>query len=266
MKLRSFILQSACVVIIKNFKIFLSYLVLLGLVCIPSSASFASQRAPANLSTTTPVPQKNRLWQARFDHFLETSKQIDTSKIKMVFLGDSITQGWEGEGLYYWEKNFQLQGSLNFGINSDKVENVLFRIEHGNIDHLTLKTIILLIGTNNLRENSEKEIFQGIEHLILEIERKSAGTKVYLLSILPRGGEKDLAIREKVIETNELLATLAQSNNSVQFVDVYSHFTKTDGTVNSSFFIPDLIHLNKEGYKTLAVAICNSTQIKCRFN
>ncbi len=82
----------------------------------------------------------------RHESFNEISKK---GEAQLVFLGDSITHGWEGKGKAVWENHWAPLKAANFGIGGDRTEHVLWRLEHGNFDGLKPKAIVLMIGTNN---------------------------------------------------------------------------------------------------------------------
>ena len=82
----------------------------------------------------------------RHESFNEISKK---GEAQLVFLGDSITHGWDGKGKAVWEKTWAPLKAANFGIGGDRTEHVLWRLEHGNFDGLKPKEIVLMIGTNN---------------------------------------------------------------------------------------------------------------------
>ena len=99
----------------------------------------------------TPVPQNanpDSGWMKRHAKVLEQAKAGGS---EVVFLGDSITQGWEGRGVQVWRKYFldPPYRALNLGFSGDRTENVLWRIDHGELDGYKAKAIVLMIGTNN---------------------------------------------------------------------------------------------------------------------
>ncbi len=95
---------------------------------------------------TTPVERPEERNQQRHAKFNEVSKE---GTAEVVFLGDSITQGWEGKGKAMWEQHFAPMKAANFGIGGDRTEHVLWRLANGNFDGLKPKLVVLMIGTNN---------------------------------------------------------------------------------------------------------------------
>jgi hypothetical protein len=96
-------------------------------------------------------PQFPLAWQQTFNGQLERTKQgRDKKDINVIFLGDSITQGWGDTGKEVWEKNYAPLGAVNYGIGGDSTRQVLYRLQNGLVEGLTPKLVVLKIGTNNL--------------------------------------------------------------------------------------------------------------------
>src|ERR1043165_2202337 len=106
-------------------------------------------------STITPMQKDPK----RHEQFLAVAKKGD---IDLLFLGDSITDGWRGGGKKVWETNFAPLKAANFGISGDRTEHVLWRIENGELEGIDPKVVILMIGTNNSNTNSPEEIADAI--------------------------------------------------------------------------------------------------------
>ena len=68
--------------------------------------------------------------------------------IKIIFLGDSITKGWDGNGRYIWKKHYAPRGAFNYGIGGDRTEQLIWRIQNGEFDFVMAKVVVLLIGKN----------------------------------------------------------------------------------------------------------------------
>lgn len=91
--------------------------------------SFWQAGAPA----TTPQPQTDAWWMTRHKQKL---LQLRQGKTDLLFIGDSITQGWEDTGLRVWDQYYASRGAVNLGFNSDRTEHVLWRLAHGEIDDI----------------------------------------------------------------------------------------------------------------------------------
>lgn len=200
----------------------------------------------------------------RHESFNEISKK---GEAQLVFLGDSITHGWEGKGKATWDKYWAPLNAANFGIGGDRTEHVLWRLEHGNFDGLKPKEIVLMIGTNNTghqgraQKENDGEIYhctaeqtaQGVKAIIDKLKSKCPGAKILLLAIFPRGATPDDAFRKQNEETNKLIKGFAD-DKTVFFMDIGQKFLASDGTLPKEI-MPDVLHPNEKGYEIWAEAI-----------
>jgi lysophospholipase L1-like esterase len=190
--------------------------------------------------------------------FLERGKQ---GNIGIVFLGDSITAGWFwssklGNNRDIWNAHFGKYDPVNFGIGGDRTEHVLWRINNGELDGISPKVLVLLIGTNNIGYSTD-EIIKGDTKIVDEIHQKLPETKVLILGIFPRGANpanpQVAAIREKIKTVNEGLAKL-DDGDKTRFLDVGPKLVSSDGTI-SKYIMPDYLHVNYIGYAIWADAM-----------
>ena len=162
-------------------------------------ASVAIQSAVAAETNTALVPVPRDFptnWMARHAENVATAKR---GGVDVLFLGDSITDGWHWDagGRRIWEKTFAPRHAANFGIGYDRIQNVLWRVENGELDGISPKVVVLLIGTNNSGNeddgkprNTTPEIIAGISNLVRRIEAHSPQSKIILFGIFPRGEKK----------------------------------------------------------------------------
>ena len=188
--------------------------------------------------------------------FLKTHESyVTTAKaggVDVLFLGDSITAGWRGNGKEVWEKSFAAYKTANFGIGGDRTQHVLWRITNGELDGIKPKVVVLMIGTNNSGSDDDAGIAKGVTAIVKAIHAKSADTKVLLLAVFPRG-EKPNPQREKLAKVNATIAKL-DDGKSVHYLDIGGKFLKEDGTLTKDI-MPDFLHLSKAGYQIWADAI-----------
>ncbi|QYM79082.1 GDSL family lipase [Horticoccus luteus] len=200
---------------------------------------------------------------AREDHQQEHEAFLQRGRsgpIGVLFLGDSITAGWK-KVPDIWEKNFGAWAPANFGIGGDKTENVIWRIEHGELDGLHPRVVVLLIGTNNSAKNTAPEIVGGIRKIVDEIKARLPETKVLLLAIFPRGPRttktgqaEDWESRMAVIKAvNRELPKLADGKR-VRFLDVNHVFLAPDGTIPKEL-MPEQLHPVRAGYERWTAAM-----------
>ncbi len=173
----------------------------------------------------------------------------------LVFLGDSITQGWETAGKAAWSAHFASRKAANYGFSGDFTQHVLWRVRNGEFDGLAPDAIVLLIGTNNVRhgDDSPKQIAEGVGAVLAALAETCPKSKVLLLGILPRGAEASDVLRRKAGAVNALLPALADGKR-VRFADVSASLLTPDGVLTREI-APDLVHLSEAGYAVLAKAI-----------
>jgi len=213
-------------------------------------------------SATTPMAREDGGWKKRHESFNARAAQgHEKGDIGVLFIGDSITQGWEGAGKQAWEDHFSRLGAANLGIGGDRTQHVIWRMQNGNLDGLDNpkpagakppRVAVVMIGTNNMGDNTPEEIAAGVAGVVGSIHAKLPGAKVLLLAILPRS-EKPDALREKVAATNRLIAPLADGK-SVHFLDSGGGLVQDDGTIRKEI-MPDFLHLSPRGYELWAGAI-----------
>ena len=193
----------------------------------------------------------NAGFQKAHESFVAAAKK---GEAQVVFLGDSITAGWNGNGKEVF-KEYAKYNAANFGIGGDRVQHVLWRVENGEFDGIKPKAVVLMIGTNNagVAENSPEQIANGIKAIIAAIHKRSPDTKVLLLAIFPRGATPADANRVKNEKVNALIAKF-DDGQKVHFFDIGAKFLKPDGTLEKSV-MPDLLHLNAASYQVEADAI-----------
>ncbi|MGD9646939.1 MAG: GDSL-type esterase/lipase family protein [Pirellulales bacterium] len=203
---------------------------------------------PATHSAVTPEPRPGD-WMKRHESFNERAQQGD---VELVFLGDSITQGWADNET--WKKYYGPRRAANFGIGGDRTQHVLWRIEHGNFDGIQPKLVVLMIGTNNSNgaDNTAAEIADGIKAIVGRLREKLPDTKILMLAIFPRG-EKPNPQREKNAEASRLAAEIADDKH-VFYLDIGPEFLTADGTLTKEI-MPDYLHLSPRGYEIWAEAI-----------
>lgn len=210
--------------------------------------STAALAAVAPNSATTPVPRDGN-WLKLHESFNERAKQGD---IELVFLGDSITQGWGNNAV--WKKHYGPRKAFNIGIGGDRTQHVLWRLDHGNVDGLKPKLVVLMIGTNNSNgsDNTAEEIGEGIKAIVAKLREKLPESKILLLAIFPRG-EKPNPQREKNAKASEIASQLAD-DKMVYFLDIGPKFLTEDGTLAKEI-MPDYLHLSPQGYQIWADSI-----------
>ena len=151
-------------------------------------------------------------------------------------------------------KFYAPRNAVNLGIGGDQTSHVLWRLDHGNIDGISPKLAVVMIGTNNAGsgQNSE-QVAAGVKAVVEKLRAKLPQTKVLLLAIFPRGPNNQDNLRQVNTKANEIISKLADDQN-VFFLDIGPNFVAADGTLSKDV-MPDLLHLNPESYQTWAESI-----------
>lgn len=218
---------------------------------------YASLRARDGLRSTTPVTQNRDGkydWMARHQQVLA---QLKATPPQVVMIGDSITHLWGGTpttgyqavAADAWRRAFDGHTVANLGFASDRTENVLWRIAHGELDGIAPARVVLLIGINNIGAgDSVADVTAGIETVCLRIHEKLPAARLLVLGILPCS---DLTMAEKADRVNFHLQTRLQPQGWISVHDLGNKFRNPDGTFNGKLFA-DGVHPNAAGYEVLA--------------
>lgn len=197
-----------------------------------------------------PAPRQDQWWQQRHQSMNERVKQ---GNVDLIFIGDSITHGWEGGGKEVWEAYYGQRNAVNLGIGGDRTQHVLWRLDNGNIEGIHPKLAVIMIGTNNAGANQPEETAEGIKAIVEKLRAKLPETKILLLAIFPRGENPQDPLRQKNEKVNEIIAKL-DDGKMVKFVSINHAFLTMDGGLPKDI-MPDLLHPNARGYAIWAAAI-----------
>lgn len=203
-----------------------------------------------------PVPLSSLDWWPPYHESLNA--RIKQGNVDLIFIGDSITNGWVNEGKEIWEKFYGKRHAVNLGISCDRIQNVLWRLDHGNIEGISPKLAVVMIGSNNtsdwkLDQKRLEEIPQGIKAIVERLRTKLPTTKVLLLGIFPRGPNNEYPLRKLNKEVNTSIAKFADGK-TVFYLDIGSKLVAADGTASKEV-LRDLVHLSPKGYAIWAEAI-----------
>jgi platelet-activating factor acetylhydrolase IB subunit beta/gamma len=188
------------------------------------------------------------------------------SALDILLLGDSITQGWGGSPIDRmplgepWQRRFRNLRTVNAGIGGDRTENVLWRLEHGLVDGVSPKAIVLMVGVNNaplVAANGvpADAVAKGIALCVDNLRRKCPASHVVVVKVLP-AFEPGSPTHEAVVAINKAIDRLELgAGSSVRVVDASARFLKTDGGLNATAYSDGHLHLSTEGYSLLAEAL-----------
>lgn len=216
------------------------------------AASHAPPRPPIQPLPTPPLPRtaENAVTPVdrnpiRHAQFLARTKE---GKIDLLFLGDSITDGWPRNGEWTWLK-FAPYNPADFGVSGERTEDVLWRITHGELDGITPKLTVLMIGTNNIGQHKDEKpewTAAGIKKVVETIHAKLPQTKVLLLAVFPRNA-KAAPVRAEVDAINAEIAKL-DDGKTTRYLDIGHVFLDGQGEIPHDV-MADGLHPTAKGYE-----------------
>ncbi len=176
-------------------------------------------------------------------------------KTSVVFIGDSITEGWEKTGAPVWQRHYANYNALGLGFGGDHTENVLWRLQQGALDGLDPKVVVLMVGTNNTGDRRENPVTTaaGVRRNIDEIQQRLPNAKILLLAIFPRDEKADSQLRRINDQVNTILSGF-DDGKRIYFLNINQTFLTADGTLTRAV-MPDLLHLNEQSYEAWARAM-----------
>jgi lysophospholipase L1-like esterase len=181
--------------------------------------------------------------------------------VDLLFVGDSITQGWHATGTATWERFYVPRNVLNLGIGGDRTQHVLWRLDHQEVDGLKPKVVVLMIGTNNIGRNTNEEVVAGVKAVVERLRAKLPQSKILLLGVFPRGqreqgartAETEAALDPRPAAVNASIAKL-DNGKSIKYLDISKVFINENGRLSRSV-TPDFLHLSRAGYRAWADAM-----------
>lgn len=189
----------------------------------------------------------NYEWNERHEKVMAYNRK---QQPEIVLIGNSITHFWGGEPSYSnpkasqsWEKLFKGKKVVNMGFGWDRIENMIWRVQHGELDGFKAKKIVVMAGTNNLERDNNDQIIKGLEELLSAIRKRQPQAKMYVQKIYPRRG-----LEERIKVLNKQLEKKLKNVSGIQWVDVSNELTLKNGKINESLFL-DGLHPNAQGYE-----------------
>ncbi|MBI2424966.1 MAG: DUF1080 domain-containing protein [Candidatus Hydrogenedentes bacterium] len=203
----------------------------------------------AQNSATVPGPREDEWWTTRH---AEKTALAAKGNVDLLWIGDSITHGWEGDGAAVWEQYYGHRKTLNIGYSGDQTQHVLWRLDHGEIDGISPKVAVIMIGTNNHGVNTVEEIAEGITAIVDKLHAKLPKMKILLLGIFPRA-DVSQEIQDKLKTANQIIAAL-DADPLVEYFDFGNDFLDDAGVLPKDV-MPDLLHPGAKGYAIWAASI-----------
>ncbi len=181
----------------------------------------------------------------RHEAFLAKIKEGGTHNL--LFIGDSITDFWPRRAKETWAK-FDEYKPLNLGISGERTEDVLFRLNHGELEGLAPKVVVIMIGTNNFGQHADEKpewTASGVDKIVKAVREKLPQSKILLLGIFPRETANSVR-RKKVTVVNEVISKLDDGKN-VFYLDIGDKFLDEKGDIPKDV-MGDALHPTAKGY------------------
>lgn len=228
------------------------------------AASAMAQQAPAVWPMPSPLPVvpeganaaalplPRTDWLERVNANNAKAQKV-AGDIKLIFDGDSITDGWQGRGKEVWQKYYGNRHAFDFGISGDRTQHVLWRLAEGQVNNIHPKLVALMIGTNNTGANTPEQIAEGIKTIIAGYQKRCPEAVILLQAVFPRGEKADDPARAKIKQINELISKF-DDGKKVVYIDFGDKFLSPDGSLSRDI-MPDFLHPSAQGYEIWANAI-----------
>jgi lysophospholipase L1-like esterase len=214
----------------------------------------AAERAHAPVNQ--PAPRTDSNSQLAHAQLVDKTKR---GRIDVYLVGDSITRRWGAtdpqykEMLANWKQNFFGWNAANFGWGADNIQNILWRLENGELDGVNPKVIVVLAGTNNVGtqpgdEAKVADIASGIQAIVDVCQRKAPNAVIILTAIFPRNDS--MAVIPTIDRINRRIAKFADGKK-VRFLNVNRKLADEDGRLFEGM-MADKLHPTVKGYQVWA--------------
>jgi beta-glucosidase len=190
-----------------------------------------------------PSPYSSALERAKW-----INQAIKFSPYSILFFGDSLTEGWDAA---VWEKSLAPRGALNAGVSGDRTDNLLWRLQNGNLAGPAPQAVVLLIGTNDLAYGRSPALTaDGIRANLEALRQRFPATTILLLGLLPREEASTAPLRVAATMVNHLIRACADGEHIV-YADIGDVLLDGDGRLTTAVS-PDGLHFTARGYSLLA--------------
>jgi lysophospholipase L1-like esterase len=185
-------------------------------------------------------------------------------RIDIYFEGDSITRRWGATDyphlLANWKENFFGWNAANFGWGADTIQNILWRLNNGELDGVNPKVMVLLAGTNNVGRTTPPggddakvaDITKGLTAVVNTMRAKAPNATLILMAIFPRND--NIAVMQTINRINASLEKLADGRK-VRYLDINDRLADKDGKLFPGMMDPDALHPAIKGYQVWADAL-----------
>jgi lysophospholipase L1-like esterase len=203
-----------------------------------------------------PAPRTDSNSKLAHEQLLAKTKQ---GTIDIYFEGDSITRRWGATDypllLENWKQNFFGWNAADFGWGADRVENILWRLENGELDGVNPKVVVLLAGTNNVSKpdgSTVEDVTRGLKAILRVIRTKAPDAVIILTGIFPRNDNMELV--PVIHQINANLAMMADGRK-VRYLNVNDKLADEQGKLYEGMMNPDKLHPALKAYQVWADAL-----------
>jgi len=176
--------------------------------------------------------------------------------IDLYFEGDSITRRWGATDyadlLANWKQNFFGWNAADFGWGADRTQNILWRLENGELDGVNPKVVVLLAGTNNLGNATADDISHGLKAIVDVIRQKAPAATIIIMGIFPRNDK--MTLLPEIASINNDLSKLADGNK-IRYLNINDKLADADGKLFDGMMNPDKLHPTAKAYQVWADAL-----------
>jgi lysophospholipase L1-like esterase len=201
-----------------------------------------------NSNLPKPTPQLDPHATERFELI---NRAVRSEPKTILFVGDSLTEKWDP---VLSQLHFAGRDALNAGVNGDRTENLLWRLEHGNLDGPSPKAVVVLIGTNDVGRNRAPEIIaEGVRANLMVLRSHVPNARILLLGLLPRSESPASPRRLQVSHVNRLIQN-CRDDEHIFYADVGDALLNAEGRLLPTIS-PDGVHLSQPGYAALTARL-----------
>jgi lysophospholipase L1-like esterase len=213
---------------------------------------------PASVPADRPSPRTDQNSAIAHQQLLEKAK---AGGIDVYFIGDSIARRWGAtdypELLANWKQNFFGWNAADFAWGADRIENILWRLEHGELDEVNPKVIVILAGANNVGthpggDSKIAEITRGLAAIVHVCRQKAPNATIVLTGIFPRNDA--MSVVPEIDRINANVSRLADGK-TVRYLNVNDKLADKDGVLFEGLMNADRLHPTLKGYQVWADAL-----------
>lgn len=203
-----------------------------------------------------------------YDRHRRKLEEVKTKRADIVFIGDSITHFWndedgEGNGLDVWKEFYSKRSVLNLGYGFDRTQNMIWRVQNGEMENQSPKMVVFNAGTNQFsitpkyNGDSSEVAFEGVKLLIETMRKLCPDARFVVMAVFPRLPEE--TTQKRIDGLNALLAPYVaeqqKKGDNITFLDTTKAMRNPDGSFNPDLYMDRCCHPNSAGYRIWAEAL-----------